>query len=104
MITRIWHGRTKAAYADAYLAFLQRTGIPDYLKTPGILSVKILRRLEGEICHFCTVTEWSDVERVKGFAGDEYEKAKYYAEDANYLLEFEERVLHYETYIAGGSV
>lgn len=99
MITRIWHGRTRAEHADAYLVFLQKTGIPDYLKTPGILSVKILRRLEGDTCHFCTVTEWNDAESIKAFAGDAYEKAKYYPHDKNYLLELEEKVLHFETYM-----
>ena len=30
MIARVWRGRTPTAKADAYLAFLQRTGIADY--------------------------------------------------------------------------
>jgi hypothetical protein len=38
------------------------------------------------------------LESVKRFAGDEYEKAKYYPEDKKYLLEPEEMVEHYETY------
>jgi hypothetical protein len=32
----------------------------------------------------------------RAFAGDELEKAKYYPEDAEYLLEYEPRVVHYE--------
>jgi hypothetical protein len=39
-----------------------------------------------------------DIESIKGFAGD-YEKAKYYPEDEGILLEFEEKVIHCETYI-----
>ena len=61
--------------------------------------MKILRRVEGDVCHFCTVSEWVDLESIKRFAGDEYEKARYYSEDNEYLLEFEETVEHYETFL-----
>jgi hypothetical protein len=30
VITRIWHGRTKAEHADEYLQFLIDTGVADY--------------------------------------------------------------------------
>jgi heme-degrading monooxygenase HmoA len=97
-ITRIWHGRTRADAADEYLEFLIKTGVPDYKKTEGILSVEILRRTEADVCHFWTVTKWKDFESIKKFAGEDFEKAKYYPEDENYLLEFEPNVIHCETY------
>ena len=37
-------------------------------------------------------------ESIKQFAGDDYEKAKYYPEDKKYLLEFEDSVIHCETF------
>jgi uncharacterized damage-inducible protein DinB len=43
------------------------------------------------------VTEWTDLDAVKEFAGQDYDKAKYYPFDDNMLLEFEEYVQHYET-------
>lgn len=33
---------------------------------------------------------------IRAFAGDEIERAKYYPEDAKYLLEFEPTVPHFE--------
>ena len=98
IITRIWHGTTRAAHADEYLEFLIETGVADYKKTPGNLSVEILRRPDGDICHFWTVTKWDGFENIGKFAGEDYEKAKYYAEDSRYLLEFEPRVIHCETF------
>ena len=98
MITRIWHGRTKAEDADNYLAYIQQTGLKDYSALPGNLSAKILRKTEDGICHFYTVTEWTDMESIKRFAGEDVEKARYYEEDKKYLLEFEEKVNHYETF------
>jgi heme-degrading monooxygenase HmoA len=103
MITRIWHGRTKKEDADIYLAYIRQTGLKDYTSTPGNISAKILRRIENDICHFYTVTEWDNIESIKQFAGDDYEKARYYPEDEKYLLEFEEKVTHYETYNSAGS-
>jgi hypothetical protein len=98
IITRIWHGKTLAENSEQYLNYIRETGLPDYLKTPGILSARILRRIDGEICHFWTITEWPDFESIKKFAGIDYEKARYYPEDKKYLLELEETVIHCETF------
>ena len=98
MITRIWHGRTKAEHADAYLRFVEESGVPDYKSIPGNLSVEIWRQIYGDICHFWTVTRWDSYDTIKLFAGDDLEMAKYYPEDEKYLLEFETKVIHCETF------
>jgi heme-degrading monooxygenase HmoA len=98
VITRIWHGTTALEHADEYLEFLQRSGVQDYRRTPGNLSCTILRRKEGKVCHFWTVTRWKDRESIRKFAGDVIEKAHYYPEDKDYLLEFEPTVIHCETF------
>ena len=103
MITRIWHGKTRKGDADLYLNYVRQTGLNDYTSTPGNISAKILRRIENDICHFYTVTEWDSIESIKQFAGDDYEKARYYPEDEKYLLEFEVNVNHYETYTSADS-
>ena len=49
---------------------------------------------------FSEVTvEWDNLESIKNFAGEDYEKARYYPEDEGYLLEFEETVEHYQTFV-----
>jgi len=100
MIARIWHGETKAEKAEEYLEYLQRTGIPDYRATPGNRGAYVLRRMEGERAHFLTISLWDSLESIKGFAGEDYERARYYPEDEKFLLEFEPVVQHYE-YFAG---
>ena len=95
MIVRIWHGRTRRERADEYGAFLTMCAIPDYRAIAGNLDVAILRRDEGEVSHFLTVTRWSSEEAIRAFAGSEVLKAKYYPEDKDFLLEFEDRVQHY---------
>jgi heme-degrading monooxygenase HmoA len=98
MIARIWHGRTSSARADEYLAFLEARALPDYRGAPGNRGAFVLRRAEGEVTHFLTVTHWDSLEAVAGFAGAEVAKARYYPEDQGFLLEFEPTVQHWELY------
>jgi len=95
IICRIWHGRTPRAKADAYAAFLQERAVGDYRSVPGNLKVEILRRDAGEVTHFLTVTHWQSEDAIRGFAGDDLLRAKYYEEDKDFLLEFEPTVAHY---------
>jgi heme-degrading monooxygenase HmoA len=95
MICRIWHGRTLRTNADAYQAFLVERAIPDYRSVAGNIDVAILRRDEGELTHFLTVTHWQSEEDIRAFAGDDLLKAKYYPEDRGFLLEFEPLVQHF---------
>ena len=97
-ITRIWHGMTKAEYADEYRKYVEDTGMKEYKMVKGNISAKLLRRIEGELCHFLTVTEWDSYDSIKKFAGNDFKKAKYYPADKDYLLNFEENVVHYETF------
>jgi heme-degrading monooxygenase HmoA len=98
MVARMWHGRTRASDADVYLDYLHKTGIPDYRHTPGNRGAWVLRRLEGEVAHFVTLTFWESREAIRGFAGEDIEVARYYSEDQKYLLEFEPRVMHYDLF------
>jgi heme-degrading monooxygenase HmoA len=99
MIARIWHGVTPAAKADEYLDFLNRSGVPDYQRTPGNRGVYVLRRLEGDRAHFLTLTFWDSLKAIEGFAEEDVEKAKYYPEDKDFLLEFEPKVVHYDVLV-----
>ena|SRR3974390_1978678 len=95
MIVRMWHGRTPRDRADEYGAFLTMRAIPDYRSVAGNLDVAILRRDAGEVSHFLTVTRWESEGAIRAFAGKDVLKAKYYAEDKDFLLDFEDEVQHY---------
>jgi len=98
MIARLWHGRTPVHLADAYLEFLKARAIPDYESVAGNRGVYLLRRDDGEVTHFQTLTFWDSEEAVKAFAGEDALRAKYYPEDNDFLLEFETLVQHYEVH------
>ena len=96
MIVRMWHGKVLTSKAKAYREFMVARAIPDYQSVAGNLSVHILERTEGDVTHFITLTFWKDLDSIRAFAGEDVEKAKYYPEDEDFLLEFEPHVVHYE--------
>jgi heme-degrading monooxygenase HmoA len=96
MIARTWHGVTLLAKAGEYLDYLHRTGIPDYQATEGNQGVYVLRRLDGDQAHFLLISLWDSMAAIQKFAGPDVEKARYYPQDADYLLEMEPDVTHYE--------
>lgn len=102
MIARSWHGCVPISKADAYHAYLLRTGLSDYRATPGNRGVFVFRRNEGEITHYLLTTLWESYDAIKAFAGQDYERARYYPEDDQYLLEREPLVTHYEVLMASG--
>jgi heme-degrading monooxygenase HmoA len=98
MIARLWHGKTRASDADAYLDYLFKSGIPDYRRTAGNKGAWVLRRIDGDTAHFITLSFWESREAIAAFAGDDVAVAKYYQEDEKYLAEFEPTVTHYELF------
>jgi heme-degrading monooxygenase HmoA len=96
MIARTWHGRVPAAKSEAYYESLRRTGLPAYAATPGNRGVWVFRRTQGDVTHFLLTTLWESLEAIKRFAGEDYERARYYPEDDDFLLEREPFVTHYD--------
>lgn len=58
MIARTWHGVVPADKADAYFAYLQRTGVPDLRGTVGNRGVYVLRRIQDGQAHFLLMSLW----------------------------------------------
>ncbi|HEX6129678.1 MAG TPA: antibiotic biosynthesis monooxygenase [Candidatus Limnocylindria bacterium] len=96
MIARRWTGRVAATRGDEYLAYLQKTGLRDLAATPGNLGVTVLSRTAGETTWFELTSFWESTDAIRAFAGDDISIARYYPEDAEFLLEMPERLEHWE--------
>jgi hypothetical protein len=96
MIARMWHGKVPKEKSEAYHQYLLESGLKDYRATAGNEGVFLLKKDEGEITHFYTLTFWTGYPAIQQFAGPDYERARYYPADKEFLLEFEPDVLHYE--------
>jgi len=96
LIARIWHGVTDATRADEYADYLERTGARDCRATPGNRGVYVLRRIKQDRAEFTFMSLWDSFDAIRRFAGEDYEKAHYYPEDRDFLVELEPFVDHYE--------
>ena len=96
MIARIWRGAVRAQDADAYAAYVQRTGIEGYQRTPGNRGAWLLRRVEGERAEFITLSFWESRAAIEGFAGPDIEQAVFYPDDDQFLIDRDLTVSHYE--------
>ena len=102
MIARTWRGATRAADAEAYVGYLERTGLREYRETPGNRGVVCLRRVTGDRAEFLIVTLWDSLAVVEGFAGADIGKAVFYPEDDRFLTARDERADHFEVvHLAG---
>jgi heme-degrading monooxygenase HmoA len=99
VIARTWRGETATADADAYVSYLEATGIKEYRATPGNLGAMVLRRSLGETTEFITFSLWESLDAVRAFAGDDPERAVFYPEDDRYLVARDLTVDHFEVAI-----
>jgi len=96
MIARIWHGVARAENSDEMLEYFRATGLEGFRATEGHRGALMLRRTQGDRSEFLLISLWDSLDAIKRFAGEEYEKAVYYPEDARLLVNLEPTVAHYE--------
>jgi heme-degrading monooxygenase HmoA len=95
MIARIWRGWTTREDAAAYAEYVRSTGLVGYRQTPGNRGAYILQRDDGDRTEIVTVSFWDSLEAIKGFAGDDVERAVFYPEDDRYLVARDLTVTHF---------
>ncbi len=96
LIARTWRGAVRAEDADAYLEYLEKTGLANYRGTPGNRGAMVLQRMLGSECEFLIVSFWESRESIKAFAGEDISVARFYPEDDRFLVNRDLAVNHYE--------
>jgi heme-degrading monooxygenase HmoA len=96
VIMRTWRGAVATEDAERYLEHQARTGVREYRETSGNAGVFVLRRNIGELVEVTTVSFWTSMDAVKGFAGEDPERAKFYPGDDDLLVEKDLHANHYE--------
>ena len=74
----------------------ERTGAKECRATPGNRGVYVLRRIRQNRAEFTFISLWDSFDAIRRFAGEDYEKAHYYPEDRDFLVELEPFVEHYD--------
>ena len=98
MIARRWRGRVRAADHDAYLTYVERTGIAALRATPGNEGVIVFRNLDEatDTSEIEVVSLWRNRESIEAFAGDDISVARFFPDDERYLVDRELTVRHDE--------
>ena len=96
MIARIWKGAVRRPDGDAYARYMRETGVAEYVQSPGNRGAWMLRRDVDDRTEFVMFTLWDSLEAVKGFAGEDYERAVFYPEDDRFLVERDLASTHYQ--------
>ena len=98
MISRVWHGWTTPANADAYEALLKSeifAGI-EGRRIAGYRGIHLFRRNLGNEVEFITVMWFDSMEAVRAFAGEDYEVAVVPPKARALLSRFDAHSQHYE--------
>ena len=96
MIARVWHGSTKPADADRYVAHLRQNVLPELTAIDGFRGVQLLRRARGDRVDFTVITTWDSLGAICGFAGADSEAAVIAPEAHEILTAYDRRVAHYD--------
>ena len=98
MIVRVWRGWTTAEDADRYAAYMTEMALPGYSDVEGNLAVYMTRSPDGDREEFAMFTVWESEAALVGFAGPDRERAVFFAEDDQFLVDRELTVSHYDVY------
>lgn len=96
MIARVWRGVVPVEKAEAYLSYLSDFGFRDYEKYAGHRGSYLLQRKEEERVHILLLSFWESREAIVAYAGEDIERAHYYAYDLECLIDPSRSVGHYE--------
>ena len=105
MISRIWHGWTKRENTDKYEKLLRADVLPGIHRIRGYNGAYLLRReaANNEV-EFITITQFTDMNAVREFAGKDYERAVIAPGASEFLTHYDERSQHYETLLTPSDV
>jgi heme-degrading monooxygenase HmoA/uncharacterized membrane protein len=93
-IARIWHGATPAGLTDEYVNLAKSNCVANCTATPGNLGVTFFHETEGEVTRHTFISYWEDMEAVKRFAGEDFQRARFFPGEERFLVESDEIVEH----------
>ena len=103
MIARMWRGWVRTADRAAYVDYIESTGMAEYCATPGNQGAWMLARdLDDGRTEIVTLSFWASRDAIRGFAGDDIERAVFYPDDERFLVDRETTVTHFDVVAGAG--
>jgi heme-degrading monooxygenase HmoA len=96
MIARIWRGWAPPATADDYQRHYE-TDVSEHLgAVSGFRGARLLRQQNGREVMFTSITFFTSLDDIRGFAGDDYELAVVAEPARQALTRWDDRASHHE--------
>jgi heme-degrading monooxygenase HmoA len=96
MIARTWVGWAPQATADDYQRHYEAEVADHLAEVPGFRGARLLRREEGGEVRFTSITFFDSIDAVRGFAGEDYERAVVEEIAQRALSRWDDTVTHHE--------
>jgi heme-degrading monooxygenase HmoA len=96
MIIREWRGRAAKSNAEAYPKHFRTKVVPELRQVPGFISADLSQRALNEKIEYLVLTKWRSLDVIRQFAGNDIGKAVVEPSAVAALVDFDDRVNHYE--------
>jgi heme-degrading monooxygenase HmoA len=97
MVERVWLARAKTpGDAAAYAAYFQRVVVSELKAVPGYRGARLSQRETAGGVEIVVNTTWESLDAIRGFAGDDVERAVVHGEAAALLAGYDRAVRHFE--------
>jgi len=104
IVERVWSARATEQGAADYAEYFKRVVVPELSAVPGYRGARVLQRQPASATvEIVVVTEWESLDVIRGFAGDDIERAVVHGEAAALLAGYDATVRHYKVVVAAAA-
>jgi len=96
MIIREWRGRAAKTNAQAYPQHFRTKVVPELKQVAGFIGAELSQRPLGDKIEYLVLTKWRSMDVIRAFAGSDVGKAVVEPGAVAALVDFDDRVSHYE--------
>jgi heme-degrading monooxygenase HmoA len=96
MIIREWRGRAAKSNAIAYPKHFRASVMPELRHLPGFLGAHLGQRSVNDKIEYLVLTRWMSMDAIRSFSGSDVDKAVVEPGAVAALVDFDDRVQHYE--------
>jgi heme-degrading monooxygenase HmoA len=97
MVERVWAARADSPdAAAAYAAYFKRVVIPELSAVSGYRGARLLQGSVGGAIEIVVSTTWDSLDAIRGFAGDDIERAVVHDEAAALFTDYDRTVRHFD--------
>ena len=96
MIVRVWRARAPVANPSAYPRYFIDHVLPQLQRLDGFAGATLLRQHRAHDIEYVVETRWTSMDPIRVFAGANVERAVVEPEAQAALIDYDQRVSHYE--------